>query len=214
MQEVSEKLQRLARMVDIGKLSYREIGKRIVEPGEKPIHPQIIKNAMAKLGLVSAPYTTTTTTTVPTRLISIPVLGLANAGPATHVAGSAERGTIKVSASLLPGTNYEDFYALEVDGESMNRATIRGSAIENGAYVIIDSSKRTPREGDVVTVVYDDLANIKKVHFDFDNELIVLHSESTDDFEPIVINPHDNWEGLIGGTVIHVVKKPRQATSI
>jgi len=196
-------------MVDISKLSYREIGKRLAAPGDKPIHPQIIKNAMSKLGLESAPYTTTTTTIMPTKLISIPVLGTANAGPATHIAGNTERGTIQVSASLLPSSNYQDFYALEVDGESMNKATIRGSTIENGAYVIIDSSKRTPREGDVVTVVYDNLANIKKVHFDFENELVVLHSESTDDFEPIVINPHDNWEGLIGGTVIHVVKKPK-----
>jgi len=199
--------------VDISKLSYREIGKRIAAPDEKPVHPQIIKNALAKLGLESAPYTTTTTTMV-TKLIPIPVLGTANAGPATHIAGSEERGTIKVSASLLPSSNYDDFYALEVDGESMNRATIRGNAIENGAYVIIDSSKRTPKEGDVVTVVYDSLANIKKVHFDFENELIVLHSESTDNFEPIVINPSDNWEGLIGGTIIHVVKKPNLALHI
>lgn len=204
---MSEKLQRLARMVDISKLSYREIGKRIAAPGDKPVHPQIVKNAMAKLGLESAPYTTTTA--LAPKLIPIPVLGVANAGPATHIAGSSDRGTIKVSASLLPSSNYNDFYALEVDGESMNKATIRGNAIENGAYVIIDSSKRTPKEGDVVTVVYDDLANIKKVHFDFENELIVLHSESTNNFEPIVINPHDNWEGLIGGTVIHVVKKPK-----
>lgn len=195
-------------MVDISKLSYREIGKRIAGPEDKPVHPQIIKNAITKLGLESAPYAATTTTTVTTRLISIPVLGTANAGAATHIAGSSEHGTIKVSASLLPSSNYNDFYALEVDGESMNKVTIRGNAIENGAYVIIDSSKRTPKEGDVITVIYDDLANIKKVHFDFENELIVLHSESTDDFEPIVINPHDNWEGLIGGTVIHVVRKP------
>lgn len=212
MEEVSKRIQRLARMVDVSKLSYREVGRRLASADGTAVHPQIIKNAMAKLELGQS--ITTTTTTVAARLVSIPVLGIASAGPATHIAGSNERGTIKVSASLLPSSNYTDFYALEVDGESMNKATVRGNNIENGAYVIIDRSKRTPKEGDVVTVVYDGLANIKKVHFDYENELIVLHSESSLNFEPIVINPLDNWEGLIGGSVIHVVKKPKVMNSI
>lgn len=210
MQDVSEKIQRLARMVDISKLSYRDIGKRISMPGDKPVHPQTVKNAMARLDLEAISYTTTTTTTIAPKLIPIPVLGVANAGPATHVAGSSERGTIQVSASLLPSSNYQDFYALEVDGESMNEAIIRGNKIENGAYVIIDGSKKTPREGEVITVVYDELANIKKVHFDYENEQIILYSESTENFQPIVIDPRDSWEGLIGGTVIQVVRKPRR----
>jgi SOS-response transcriptional repressor LexA len=209
MQDVSEKIQRLARMMDLGKLSYRDIGKRIAAPGDKAVHPQIVKNAMAKLQLESALYSpTTTTTTTITQLISIPVLGIANAGPATHIAGGAEQGTIQVSASLLPSSNYKDFYALEVDGESMNEATVRGNRIENGSYVIIDGSKKTPVEGEVVTVVYDGLANIKKVHFDYESEQIILYSQSTENFQPIYISPNDNWEGLVGGSVIQVVKKP------
>lgn len=212
MQDVGEKIQRLARMVDVSNMSYRDIGRRIAMPGDKPVHPQIIKNAMAKLELESLTPTTTTTTTIAPRLISIPVLGIANAGPATHIAGSAERGTIQVSASLLPSTNYQDFYALEVDGESMNEATVRGNKIENGSLVIIDGSKKTPRDGEVITVVYGGLANIKKVHFDYETQQIILFSESTENFEPIVVDPHDNWDGLIGGTVIQVVRKPRIAT--
>lgn len=209
MQDVSTKIQRLARMVDISKLSYRDIGKRITAPGDKPVHPQIVKNAMVRLQLESTLYNLTTTTTTVTQLISIPVLGIANAGPATHIAGSAEYGTIQVSASLLPSSNYKDFYALEVDGESMNETTVRGNRIENGSYVIIDGSKKTPTEGEIITVVYDGLANIKKVHFDYDSEQIVLYSQSTENFQPIFISPHDNWEGLIGGSVIQVVKKPK-----
>lgn len=196
-------------MVDISKLSFRDIGRRIAAPGDKPVHPQIIKNAMTKLNLESLAPAKASNDAIAPRLISIPILGVANAGPATHIAGSSESGTIQVSASLLPGSNYQDFYALEVDGESMNKAVIRGNKIENGAYVIVDSSKKTPKEGEVVTVVYDGLANIKKVHFDYENEQIVLYSESTKNFQPIVIDPHDNWEGLIGGSVIQVVRKPK-----
>lgn len=213
MNDVREKIQRLARMVDVSKLSYREIGKRIADPGEKPVHPQLIKNAMAKINFEEDLHIATTTTTSGLRLVSIPVLGIANAGPATHLAGSSVRGTIQVSASLLPSSNYDDFYALEVDGESMNEAAVRGNKIENGAYVIIDGSKKTPREGEIITVVYDGLANIKKVHFDYENEQIVLYSESTENFQPIFINPHDSWEGLIGGSVIQVVRKPRLVSS-
>lgn len=215
MQEIGEKLQHLSRMVDLSKLSYREVGRQIAEPGSEPVHPQIVKNAIQKLrdrGLLNTPTvdtTTTTTTTVAPKLVSIPILGIANAGPATHVASSSDRGTLKVSASLLPTSNYQDFYALEVDGESMNRAVIRGNIIENGAYVIVDSSKRTPKDGEIVTIVHDGLANIKKVFFDFENQLIVLRSESDQDFQPIIINPNDSWEGLVGGTIIHVVNKPR-----
>lgn len=85
--------------------------------------------------------------------------------------------------------------------------------IENGAYVIIDSSKKTPKDGEVVNVVHKGLSNIKRVHFDFDNQQIMLHSESTQDFQPIVINPEDNWEGLIGGTIVQVVRRPELQTS-
>jgi SOS-response transcriptional repressor LexA len=215
MQEIGEKIQHLSRMVDLSKLSYREVGRQIAEPGSEPVHPQIVKNALQKLrdsGLLNTPDITTNTTTT-ARLISIPILGMANAGPATHVAGSTELGTLKVSASLLPTSNYQDFYALEVDGESMNRAVIRGNVIENGAYVIVDSSKKTPRDGEVVAIVHDGLANIKKVFFDFENQVIVLRSESNQDFHPIVISPNDNWEGLVGGTIVHVVNKPKIETT-
>lgn len=213
MQDVGKKIQQLSRLVDISKLSYREIGRRLADSDEAPVHPQIIKNALNKLsaeGLLSRSETTTSTTT--TRLVSIPILGVANAGPAIHIAGSSERGTLRVSASLLPSSNYKDFYALEVDGESMNRAVIKGNLIENGAYVIVDSSKKTPKDSDIVTIVHDGLANIKKVFFDYENHVIVLRSESSDDFEPIVISPNDDWEGLIGGTIIHVVNKPKVPT--
>lgn len=213
MQDVDKKIQQLSQLVDIDKLSYREIGRRIAHPDESPVHPQIIKNVLLKLrseGLIAAPSTTTVTTTA--RLVTIPILGMVNAGPATHVAGSAERGTLRVSASLLPSSNYKDFYALEVDGESMNRAVIRGNIIENGAYIIVDSSKKVPKDGDIVTVVHDGLANVKKVFFDYNNQVIVLRSESSQDFAPIVINPNDDWEGLIGGTIVHVVNKPKVET--
>ncbi len=213
MLETREKIQRLARVMDINKLSYREIGRQIANPVSGSVHPQIVKNIIIKLkeeGLISNAGNIVATTA---RLVTIPILGKANAGPATHVAGSDELGTLKVSASLLPNSNYSDLYALEVDGESMNKAKIRGNHIENGAYVIVDSSKKTPKEGEVVTVIHEGLSNIKSVHFDYENELIVLHSESSQDFQPIVINPQDNWEGLIGGTVIQVVRKPELLAS-
>lgn len=43
----------------------------------------------------------------------------------------------------------------------MNKANVNGKTIEDGDYLIIDSDYRSPRNGDVVLSVIDDMANIK-----------------------------------------------------
>ena len=54
--------------------------------------------------------------------------------------------------------------------------------------------------------VIENIANIKKIYFDHEEELVVLRSESSEDFSPIYISPNDEWDGLISGTVIQVIK--------
>jgi repressor LexA len=79
--------------------------------------------------------------------------------------------------------------------------------IEDGDYLIIDSDYRTPRNGDVVLSVIDDMANIKKYVFDEENNQIVLVSQSTKDIPPIYIHEDDSF--MINGKVIQVIKKPK-----
>ena len=107
---------------------------------------------------------------------------------------------------MLRTKNYNDIFALRANGESMNEAHIMGKAIYDGDFVIVDSSKITPRDGERVVVMRDDVANIKQIFFDHEEQVIILKSESSMDFNPIFINPEDNWDGLISGTVIQVIK--------
>jgi len=78
--------------------------------------------------------------------------------------------------------------------------------IEDGDYLIVESSSKKPKNGDIVVSVFDGLANIKKFHFDQENNRVVLISESTKDFPPIFIHEDDDFN--ITGYVTQVVKKP------
>ena len=89
----------------------------------------------------------------------------------------------------------------------MNKASINGQCIEDGDYLIIDSDYRSPKNGDVVLSVIDDMANIKKYIFDEENNQIVLVSQSTKDIPPIYVHEDDSF--MINGKVIQVIKKPK-----
>jgi repressor LexA len=137
--------------------------------------------------------------------MSIPILGAANCGPATIFAQDNIQGYLKISNKIIKPT--AGLFALKAQGSSMNKATIDGLNIEEGDYVIVDSERRTPRNRDYVICVTGGLANIKRFIKDEQNQQIILMSESTEDFPPIVLHP-DDVEFLVSGIVIKVVKKP------
>jgi SOS-response transcriptional repressor LexA len=91
----------------------------------------------------------------------------------------------------------------------MNKSVVNGNTIEDGDYLIIDSSDTSPSSGDVVLSVIDEMANIKKYVWDEENNQIVLVSESTKDIPPIYIHEDDSF--MINGKVIQVIKKPKFA---
>src|SRR5262249_39605777 len=95
-------------------------------------------------------------------LIRIPIKGTVSAGPATQIASDEVYGYLRVSSRLLLTRNYKDLFALQVVGSSMNEANIKGNTVDNGDFTIIDSSKRSPRTGDYVIAVVDNLANLKR----------------------------------------------------
>jgi len=144
--------------------------------------------------------------TIQTKLVLIPILGAANAGPATLLADENLEGYLKVSSKLVPR---RQLFTIRVEGNSMNRANIDGKSIEDGDYVIIDPQARVPRDGDYVLSVIDDAANIKRYHFDKNNNQVVLASESTQEYPPIVIDPKEVSSYLMNGKVIQVIKKPK-----
>lgn len=218
MHPIQEKLVRLSKIRDLSKLSYREIGRQLADsdnPNDR-VHPTNVKYHLEQLiadGKIDASQrpvvrtaTSVSTDSSSPELVKVPIVGSANCGPATIFANEKIEGYLQVSPSLLRTKNYNDLFALRASGESMNQTHVMGKAIDDGDFVIVDSSKVTPRDGERVVVVRDDVANIKRIFFDHEEQVIILKSESTKDFSPIFVNPEDNWDGLVSGTVIQVIK--------
>lgn len=209
MHIIQQKLLKLSEEKNLGTMTLREMGEQI---GEK--FPQKIKHHLSQLekkGLLKISKAKgTIERTRPGKvsgtssLVSVPILGTANCGPATFYTDTNYEGYLKVSQALL--TKKKDVYAIKADGLSMNRADVGGKAIEDGDYLIIDSSAQSPENGDIVVSVFDDVANVKKFFFDEENGRVVLVSESNKDFPPIFIHEDDDFS--ISGKVVQVIKKP------
>ena len=208
MDSVKERLLELSRRADISAMGLRAIAREL---GVK--NPQTIKYYLEKLhseGLLNYELKPSVKITKVglSELIRIPILGSVSAGPATQIANNQTNGYLRVSSKLLDSKNYKDLYALRVVGTSMNMANVKGKHINDGDYAIIDGSKRSPKNGDYVIAVVDNLANLKRFHLDRENNQVVLLSESSDDYLPIFVHPEDNNEGLISGTVTQIIKQP------
>ncbi len=219
MHPIQQKLLQLSKIRDLSKLSYREIGRQLADDGDvnARVHPQNAKYHLEQLiadGLLdesSRPVrkieqVKNSLESVVMSLIRIPIVGSANCGPATIFANDKIEGYLEVSPILLKSKNYQDLFALRASGDSMNRAVIMSKNIDDGDFVVVDQSRKTPRDGECVVVIRDNAANIKRIYFDHEEEIIVLRSESTRDYSPIYVSPNDEWDGLISGTVIQVIK--------
>jgi repressor LexA len=135
---------------------------------------------------------------------SVPVLGAANAGPATLLAEENIEGFLKVSRDVL---NHKDgVFALRVEGDSMNKAKIRGKNLEEGDFALIDSEHKDPKNGDYVLSVIDGCANLKKFEKDSRTGEIKLVSESNNPkHKPIYVSSEDDF--MVNGEIVGVIKK-------
>ncbi len=221
MNELQTKLYELSQTTDLLGHSLRSIGKSLV-PGRE-IHPETVKYHWKKLyaqGQIAYPpdgkgKTTRISSSDSTKLgdktslVTIPVYGEADCGPASKLAEQDQIGALHISSSLLPTRRYASLYALRASGSSMNRASVHGRPIEDGDYVVIDSEYTEPKNGDYIVAVVGGLANIKRFYRESDR--IALLSESSEDYDPIFIHPEDQSDNLIGGRVVQVVVKPKGA---
>ena len=194
---------------DLGTMTLREIGELL---GEK--HPQKIKHHLSQLehkGLIEIDRAHKIVRKLKPendfagRLVMIPILGSADCGPATIFAEENIQGYLKVSSKLID--RKRGLFAVRAVGNSMNRASIRGLSVEDGDYIVVDSEKRDPENKDYVLSITDGVANVKRLVTDERNQHVILISESTQEFPPIVIHPEDVGF-FICGTVARVIKKP------
>jgi len=215
MHELQQRLLKLAQVKNLGQYTLRELGKMVGEDSAQKIKHHL--NQLEKRGLIRVNKQTgiiektergwVTSLLKGARLLAIPILGAANAGPANRLAEANIEGYLRVSSTLLGKVAKHRLFALKVDGPSMNRAEVDMKRIENGDYVIIDSEDRNAKEGDIVLSIIDGMSNIKRFHWDKKNKQIALVSDSTHDFPPIYMHEEDDF--MINGKVVQVIKKPR-----
>jgi repressor LexA len=232
MHEIQEKLLKLMEEKNLGKSTLREIGSFIGETS-----PQKIKHHLAQLekrGLIHVDKKTGMIEKFgqnpggkraagsvkgflkDARLLMIPILGSANAGPAQIFADQNIEGYLRVSSSLVERSvanaaamaSRHRLFALKVSGPSMNRAEVQGKTIEDGDYIVVDSQPEHPRDGEIILSVIDGMANVKKYYVDKENNQILLMSDSTHDFPAIHIHEDDDF--TINGKVVGVIKKPKK----
>ncbi|OGG43214.1 hypothetical protein A2841_03545 [Candidatus Kaiserbacteria bacterium RIFCSPHIGHO2_01_FULL_48_10] len=213
MHDTQARLLTLAKVQDLGKVSLRQIAKFINAEGK----PQVVKyhlRELEKRGLIQLNFEKGVIKPVKKGLLdktrslfcSLPIVGAANCGPATVFADERIEGYLKVSTKLLPHRK-NTLYVLVAEGNSMNLAEVqKGITIEDGDFVVVDSSQRNSKDGDIVVAVIDRMATIKRYREDKKNERIVLEAESTHKYHPIFIHEGDDF--AISGKVVDVIKKP------
>jgi len=150
----------------------------------------------------------TGTKTLPEKssFVTLPIYGTANCGPALSIAEQRPEGFLKLSSSLIKGNRPKDLFVVKASGDSMNKAIVKNKTIEDGDYLIIDSSKSRSisGSGEVVLSIIDGAANIKKIFKKQDH--IILTSESTKEYPPIYIDLSADF--VVNGLVIDVMKNP------
>lgn len=211
MHENQIKLMDLSKTHDLGKMTYLQIAKLI---GVK--HAQTVKHHLSQLqkrGLIAMDKESGVVERIKqgvsrmAGLVAIPILGAADCGPATKLADEYVQGYLRVSSTLVPYK--KGLFAIQADGFSMNQAKIGKSKrnIEPGDYAIVDGDVKAPEDGQYVLSVIDGLANIKKFHLDQEHHQVMLVSESTKEYPPIVIAESEIDQYVVSGKVVEVIKQ-------
>lgn len=210
MNIIQERILQLSHDIDLSTLTLREIGEKV-----GGAHPQTVKNAMTKLketGLLERAKgedffkEVRNVKVKDSVLYKIPILGSANCGTPTLLAEQSFQGFLRISNSIL--RKRPNLFALVASGDSMNKADLDGDTIEEGDYVIIDTSQKSPRNDDYILSIIDGGANIKKFRKDSKRNMVMLLSESTSSYPPIYIHENDYSSYFVNGKVIKVIKKP------
>lgn len=210
MHEKQEKLLALAKKRDLGKMSYRDIGDLVgIRNAQTVKHhlSQLQKKGLIKMdkgeGVIER---IRQGVSLMSGLVAIPVYGAADCGGATKLAENYIQSYIRVSSALVPYK--KGLFAVQADGFSMNKAKIGKSkrSIDPGDYVIVDGDVKVPEKGEYVLSVIDGLANIKKFYLDEEHRQVMLVSESTKDYPPIVIDESEIDHYVLSGKVVEVIK--------
>lgn len=218
MNKIEQKILEKASTSSLDDLTLREIGETV---SRKLLHPQTVKYYLEKLqhkGYISVDFKSKIIRRVHSGeiskldLMALPIRGSANCGEATMIADDYIQGHLRISAKLLDETvqaRKNNIFVLEASGDSMNLARIgdKKLPVENGDYILVDGSRQSPADGDYVLSIIDGLANVKKFKFDSVNNRVLLLSESTKNYPPIIISSSESLNYFVNGIVLQVIKR-------
>lgn len=213
MHEIQTKLLQLADDHDVASMKLADIARILdIKHLQQVKHhrEQLIKKGLIKDTSASKTIRVIKNALPNSDLIAIPILGAANAGPASIYADGVVKGYLHISSSLLPNkVSKEKLFAWKVIGDSMNNAKVNGKySIEDGDYVIADARPFKPVNGDYVISLFSNKANVKRYYKTITDQ-IALISESTKDYPPIIVSEKDSLEYLTQAKVISVAKSPK-----
>lgn len=208
MHAIQKKLLALAKQEDLAQYGYRKLGEKIgVE------HPQKVKHHLSKLindgflyRTVRGELKVSTPSDNTGKMLNIPILGEANCGQPLAYADDTIHGYLQLSPRLVNAKKTKDLFIVKASGDSMNQANVSGKSIDDGDYVVVDSSVEVPANGDYVVSSVEGLANIKCFRKDDAAEVIRLESQSTRSRPPIFIHTDDIESYRIHGRVVDVIK--------
>ncbi len=208
MHDLQKKLLNLSSQIDISKMTLRDLGEAV---GEGRDNPQKVKHHLQQLlkkgvfKIENGKYKRISeSNSKNSGLISLPILGSANCGEAISFADNHVEGYLKVSPKII--ANKKNIFVVRAKGNSMNKALVNNESIDDGDYVLVDSDKKQPENGDYVLSIIDGLANIKKFKKDDNKGIIMLLSESSSSYDPIYIHQDDGDFYSVAGKVVGVLK--------
>ena len=207
MHTIQQALLELAQTRDLGAMKLREICETIGMG-----MPQTIKyhiDTLVSRGRLARDASGSIRLVNPEKemdgFVQVPVLGRANCGEALLYAQEEIQGFLPVSSALLKTRRFNDIFAVQAVGRSMNHADIGGSEIQEGDFVIAQP-QADYTDCDYVVATLDGRANIKR--FYRGQEYIVLQSESYDPSFPIYVGEGDVDSFAIHGKVLQILKAP------
>lgn len=211
MHHIQRKILEIAQKENVADIGPRELMRRV--GARNPQTPKYHLNKLIEAGLLKTNISRSKISPVTPEmgrkklLLTIPIVGAADAGPATQIAEENVEGYLQLSRNAVDSKNNK-LFAIRVVGDSMNRADCYGNTIEDGDYIVVDPERNTIKEinDHYVVSVIDGVANVKKFSFEKDKKQIRLISESTKDFRPILIHASDEDVYTIAGKVVGVVK--------
>ncbi|MCH2189086.1 hypothetical protein MK079_04645 [Candidatus Gracilibacteria bacterium] len=131
---------------------------------------------------------------------NVPILGYANAGTPLMDAVETDYGSLPISKSFVSGDT-KKYFVLKIEGTSMNAYEINGKTIENGSYVLVDTSETSLNNSDAFVFVVNGAATIKK--YKKDGNTIYLLPVSHDEYHhPIILSESDRIG--VNGKVVDV----------